>query len=83
MSDPKCPFCGNDELFEIQGSSNAFCGECCDVVEPTDDSDLSDSGRWACYNCSGDNSDDESDCHACGLSHDTSDHLWDNGEPGA
>lgn len=79
----QCPQCGTDELEYLAGSSNAYCGECGEVVEPVDADDLSDSGRWACFNCETDNGDEEDECDGCGLSHDASDYLWDNGEPGA
>jgi hypothetical protein len=46
MSDYTCPSCGSEELVELAGSSNAYCPDCCEVVEPVECVDYS-----PCANC--------------------------------
>lgn len=60
-----CPHCGNDDLRELSNSGNAFCDDCDEVVEPTDDDDSS--GEMYCGNC-GDHRpvDDDLCCLRCG-----------------
>lgn len=59
-----CPICGGEELHELAGSSNAFCEDCSEVVEPTEDGDSE--GMW-CDTC-GDMRpvDDDLCCMRCG-----------------
>lgn len=59
----RCPNCGTDELAEIDGSGNAFCIDCGEVVEPVEDGD----GEAWCMDC-GDFRpvDDDGCCTRCG-----------------
>lgn len=60
-----CPNCGSDELQELGDSSNAYCAECEEVVEPLDDA--GDLGELWCDTC-GDVRpiDDDGCCLRCG-----------------
>jgi hypothetical protein len=60
----QCPNCGSDELQELGDSSNAYCGDCGEVVEPVEE--FEDEGMW-CDNC-GDMRpvDDDLCCTRCG-----------------
>ncbi len=60
----QCPQCGNEDLQELDGSSNAYCDECGEVVEPVGEGE--DGSMW-CDNC-GDMRpiDDDLCCLRCG-----------------
>ncbi|WP_424680882.1 hypothetical protein [Frateuria sp. YIM B11624] len=60
-----CPNCGGEELQELGDSSNAYCTDCDEVVEPVDDAEAL--GEFWCDTC-GDMRpvDDDLCCLRCG-----------------
>jgi hypothetical protein len=62
-----CPNCGSEELQELGDSSNAYCTECDEVVEPVEEGE--DLGEMYCDNCADMRPvDDDLRCMRCGES---------------